>query len=189
MPDDLRDKIWKVILDLDDVAANVYRRFVEGKDIIAAPKLIYLHSQSEQAPNPDSRVTLSDERDALGLNWARLEWRLTELDKRSVEVMTKAIGAEFGRLNLGRVRLDDWLLDGGKDWGPDLKGSPHHMGTTRMSDDPRMGVVDRRCRVHGIENLYIAGSSVFPTGGYMNPTLTIVALALRLADHLEARFA
>ena len=189
MPDDLGDKIWKVMTDLDDVAVNAYRRFVEGKGTIAAPKLIYLDSNSEQAPNPDSRVMLSEKRDALGLNRANLDWRLSALDKRSLRVMTEKIGMEFGRLNLGRVRLEDWLLEEGMDWGPDLIGGHHHMGTTRMSDDPRQGVVDGHCRVNGMENLYIAGSSVFPTGGYMNPTLTIVALALRLADHLKTRFA
>jgi len=66
-------------------------------------------------------------------------------------------------------------------------GGKHHMGTTRMHDDPRQGVVDSDCRVQGVSNLYVAGSSVFPTGGYANPTLTIVALALRLAEHLKRR--
>jgi choline dehydrogenase-like flavoprotein len=61
------------------------------------------------------------------------------------------------------------------------------MGTTRMHADPRQGVVDVNCKVHGVDNLYIAGSSVFPTGGYANPTLTLVALALRLADRLKAQ--
>jgi choline dehydrogenase-like flavoprotein len=70
-------------------------------------------------------------------------------------------------------------------WSPRMIGGHHHMGTTRMSDDPRTGVVDRDCRVHGMANLFIAGSSVFPTGGSANPTLTIVALALRMADHLR----
>jgi choline dehydrogenase-like flavoprotein len=69
-----------------------------------------------------------------------------------------------------------------------VNGGWHHMGTTRMSDDPKRGVVDRHCRVHGMENLYVAGSSVFPTSGSANPTLTLVALTLRLADHLKERF-
>jgi choline dehydrogenase-like flavoprotein len=188
-PDELGDKVWKVITDLDDVAASIYRRFVEGKDIIASPKTTYLEALGEQAPNPYSRVTLSEKRDALGLNQANLEWRLTELDKRSIRVNTQAVAQEFGRLNLGRVRLMDWLLDESPDWGPDLIGGCHHMGTTRMSADPKTGVVNSDCRVHGIDNFYVAGSSVFSTGGYMNPTLTIVALALRLADHLKSRFA
>ena len=74
-------------------------------------------------------------------------------------------------------------------WPPALRGGAHHMGTTRMADDPTHGVVDAHCRVHGIENLFVAGSSVFPTGGSANPTLTLVALALRLSDHLKGLFA
>ena len=109
--------------------------------------------------------------------------------------MTRATPAVAGMLDLFaeayRLRLmrglEDWLADPAGGWGDDLQGGYHHMGTTRMADDPKEGVVDRDCRVHGIANLYIAGSSVFPTGGYANPTLTIVALALRMADHLKSR--
>jgi len=68
-----------------------------------------------------------------------------------------------------------------------IESSCHHIGTTRMHPDPKQGVVDQNCRVHGISNLHVAGSSVFPTSGHANPTLTIVALALRLADHLGRR--
>ena len=153
-----------------------------------------LISQSEQAPNPESRVTLSDTKDALGLNRARVDWRLSGIDKRTQRVMTQTFAAEFGRLGLGRVRLADWLLTDDDDWsealgrdGGPLEGTSHHMGSTRISGDPRRGVVDQDCRVHGIDNLYIAGSSVFPASGFANPTLTIVALALRLSDHLKGR--
>ena len=79
----------------------------------------------------------------------------------------------------------DWLTDDGTSWPDDLFGGHHHMGTTRMAEDPRRGVVDADCRVYGVRNLYVAGSSVFPTSGAANPTLTVVALALRLADHLQ----
>lgn len=81
--------------------------------------------------------------------------------------------------------LPKWLYSESPTWSYSLRGGYHHMGTTRMSDDPRAGVVDKNCRVHGTENLFIAGSSVFPTGGSANPTLTITQLALRLADHLK----
>jgi choline dehydrogenase-like flavoprotein len=87
---------------------------------------------------------------------------------------------------MGRVQLPTWLAeDGEPEW---ISGSHHHMGTTRMADSPRNGVVNKNCRVHGVENLYVAGSSVFPTSGFVNPTLTIVALALRLADHLSMKW-
>jgi choline dehydrogenase-like flavoprotein len=97
----------------------------------------------------------------------------------------QSLALEFGALGMGRMILhveDDGL------WPQAVNGGSHHMGTTRMSDDPKQGVVDRHCRVHGMENLYVAGSSVFPTSGSANPTLTLVALALRLAGHLKERF-
>jgi choline dehydrogenase-like flavoprotein len=148
-------------------------------------EFVYLLADVEQTPNPDSRVMLSQERDRLGLHKACVDWKLTELERRTVEVAVRTVGAELERLNLATVKLDNWLLDGGKNWALNLHDIFHHMGTTRMSDDPAKGVVNRDCRVHGIANLYIAGSSVFPTSGHANPTLTVVALALRLATHLK----
>lgn len=140
---------------------------------------------TEQAPNPDSRVTLAPEKDALQLNKVRLDWRISERELYSVEVLAKAVGAELGRLGLARLKLDEAFVHEGTP--PNFHINYHHLGTTRMADDPRDGVVDRNCRVHGIQNLYVAGSSVFPTGGYMNPTLTIVVLAVRLAKHLAEK--
>lgn len=140
----------------------------------------------EQQPNKDSRVTLSDRRDALGLPVARLEWRLTAADKTSLLRNLRALGAEFAAAGLGRLHV---TLPPGDVWPSDLTGGNHHMGTTRMAADPRQGVVDANCRVHGIANLHVAGSSVFPTSGAANPTLTLVALALRLADHLRSQLA
>ncbi|MEE8171462.1 MAG: GMC family oxidoreductase [Alphaproteobacteria bacterium] len=155
---------------------------------------VALIAQSEQAPNPDSRVMLIEEKDALGAPKVRLDWRLSEIDKHTLRVMTRTFATEFGRLGLGRVRLNNWLMTSDQDWsqalgrdGSPLAGTSHHMGATRMSEDPRQGVVDRDCRVHGIDNIYLAGSSVFPASGFANPTLTIVALALRLSNHLNER--
>lgn len=136
----------------------------------------------EQVPNPDSRVMLADDTDALGLRRTRLDWRLTEQDRRSLVGNIEALGAALAAAGIGRMRprlADDGL------WEQAVAGGSHHLGTTRMSDDPARGVVDRNCRVHGIDNLYVAGSSVFPTGGAANPTLNILALAYRLVDHLE----
>jgi choline dehydrogenase-like flavoprotein len=138
----------------------------------------------EQAPNPDSRVTLGDGRDALGLRKIHLDWRLGELDRRSLVAHVHNLAIEFAALGIGRMRVD---IEDPASWPDIVAGGSHHMGTTRMHDDPRQGVVDRDCRVHGLDNLYVAGGSVFPTGGAANPTLTIVALVLRLADHLKAR--
>jgi choline dehydrogenase-like flavoprotein len=94
------------------------------------------------------------------------------------------LAMEIGALGIGRMRID---VDDPEYWPPIVGGGSHHMGTTRMHDDPSRGVVDRNCKVHGIDNLYVTGGSVFPTSGAANPTLTIVALTLRLADHLKSR--
>jgi choline dehydrogenase-like flavoprotein len=88
--------------------------------------------------------------------------------------------------------MADWLLADPPRFpgiADDEVGGKHHMGTTRMAADPRHGVVDRDCRVHGTDNLYIGGSSVFPTTGHANPTYTLTQLALRLGDHIAARLA
>lgn len=146
-----------------------------------------LNNFVEQTPNPNSRIRLADERDALGIPLPAVEWRLTELDKFGIRRAHELIAAEAGRSGFGRFRLEledapEFLLEG-------AGGGWHHMGTTRMHDNPRLGVVDRNAKVYGLENLYIAGSSVFPTCGYINPTMTITALALRLSDHLKERLA
>jgi choline dehydrogenase-like flavoprotein len=125
-------------------------------------------------------VRLADERDALGLRRVRLDWRVADDDFHTFERGVAHLAREVGRLGLGRVQLPD---PEGR-WRADVKGAWHHLGTTRMADDPSRGVVDAELRVHGLGNLYVAGSSVFPTGGASNPTFTLVALAIRLADHL-----
>lgn len=137
----------------------------------------------EPAPNPDSRVVLVGDRDELGLQRVALDWRLSEADKRNVRQTLELFGAEIGRAGIGRPKILYEEDDSG--WPEDLGGGEHLMGTTRMSDDPKQGVVDRHCRVHGMANLFVAGSSVFPTAGGATPTLMIVALAIRLADHLK----
>jgi choline dehydrogenase-like flavoprotein len=144
---------------------------------------IGLTTRIEPAPNPDSRIVLVRERDQLGLQRVALDWRLSEVDKRNVRRTLELLGAEVGRAGIGRLKILFDEADTG--WPDDLNGGQHHMGTTRMSDDPKLGVVDRNCRVHGMSNLFVAGCSVFPTAGGATPTLTLTALALRLADHLK----
>jgi choline dehydrogenase-like flavoprotein len=155
----------------------------------AEPRVYHLMTRQEQAPNPNSRVTLSAEKDAMGMPRAKLDWQLTELDKRSIRTYYMVLGQEMGRSGLGRVQLRDWLLSDDRTWPSFISGGWHHMGTTRMHADPKQGVVDANCRVHGIGNLYIAGAAVYPTAGAANPTLTLVALSLRLSDHLRTKLA
>jgi choline dehydrogenase-like flavoprotein len=150
--------------------------------------------RAEQAPNPDSRVILRrDELDSAGVPRITLDWRLDPLDRQSAAVLVEAFGGELKRLGLGRVEVAEWLERGEEDWVSDPLvsvhplGGYHHMGTTRMAADPRHGVTDGHGRVHGLANLWVGGSSLFPTGGWANPTLTILALALRQADRLLGR--
>jgi len=150
---------------------------------------ITLRSRTEVVPNPDSRVVLGKDLDALGMPRLKVDWRLTAADHASLARCTTIVAEEFGRLGLGRVRLADWLGTPFETAPSGFFGSWHHMGTTRMCDNPRAGVVNRDGRCHEVGNLYIAGSSVFPTYGWGTPTLTIVALALRLAGQLRAEAA
>jgi len=168
-----QNSLGKVILDLSDYKKNTH----DGQYAI-----FYTHIRAEQSPNPDSRVTLSSKRDKLGLRRARLDWRLSEFDIRSISKSMRIIGEEFGHSGLGRVKMFNSDESFWKKW---ISGGNHHMGTTRMSIDPKKGVVDKNCKIHGISNMYIAGSSVFPTGGSANPTLSIVALSLRLAEYIK----
>jgi choline dehydrogenase-like flavoprotein len=143
---------------------------------------------TEQALHADSRVTLIGERDPFGLQRVRLDWCLGDLERRTVRSAAVALGMHLAEQNLGRLRIEDWVLADPMELPQDtMIGSYHHMCTTRMSDDPSQGVVNRDCRVHGMANLYLGGSSVFSTPGLANPTFTIVQLALRLGDHLGSR--
>ncbi|MET0396646.1 MAG: GMC family oxidoreductase [Longimicrobiaceae bacterium] len=195
----------RVLGSLDYVGASLLRKasgqrlfshFVRGPDLVegdgwsALPDrrrrfgafAVLLHT--EQLPHPDNRVVLSEERDRLGCRRAELQWRWREADRDNVTRAQRLFAAEVERAGIGTYAP---ATDAGG--GPVLRaaGLHHHMGTTRMHPDPGQGVVDEHGRVHGVGNLFVAGCSVFPTGGYINSTLTIVALALRLADHLASR--
>jgi choline dehydrogenase-like flavoprotein len=140
----------------------------------------------EQAPNPMSRVTLLEEKDELGMPRANLNWAFTSLERKSIRKIYEIIGQQAGATGVGRVKLLDELWDDQINSLPkSTSGGWHHMGTTRMSEDPKDGVVDKDCKVHSINNLFIAGASCFPTGAGVNPTFTIVALSIRLADHIK----
>ena len=183
--------LGSALVDPGDVLDGVYSRFVDRQYIprLVGPTEAMIRVRSEQSPDRDSRVTLDGERDALGMRRVRLDWRMNALDKRTVAVALEAFARELGRLRRGRLRIEEWVGADATSWPDSLEWGYHHMGTTRMSADPREGVVDADCAVHGVGGLYVAGSSVFPTGGYVNPTLTIVALALRLGDHLRGKLA
>ena len=171
------------------------RQLADAGDVAPSPReggllsAVDVVMDAEQVPNRKSRVTLDDDCDALGVPRACIDWRLGEQDLRTLGRSAGAFGAELERHGLARFRLDKWLAEPTSDWASHVHDVYHHAGTTRMANHPAKGVTDPACRVHGIANLFVAGSSVFPTAGHANPTLTILALALRLADRLIADLA
>jgi choline dehydrogenase-like flavoprotein len=186
-PDSFTRHVKTVLKSMRKMYGDLQEEDDHPNDFVTIP----VQSHSEQSPNPLSRVKLGDKVDELGQRKIDFDWRLTELDYHSVRRTQEIIAAEIGKSNLGRLQIlipeHDLVWEDPKRIleSASPKGSFHHIGTTRMHKDPKLGVVDANCRVHGTKNLYIAGSSVFPTCGYANPTLTIVAMALRLAEHLR----
>jgi choline dehydrogenase-like flavoprotein len=187
----LRDGFWKpfdpglledvadVLEDLPSVADAVLSKYNPPK---GDARYYVLDHRIEQAPNPDSRIVLSDRRDALGNRVADLNWALNELDFHTFREGARIVSSELAALGYGRFQLEELtpeLIEG------QVRGHYHHIGTTRMSADPKDGVVDADLKVHGLENLFVAGSSVFPTAGYSGPTMMLIAFAIRLADHLK----
>jgi choline dehydrogenase-like flavoprotein len=192
LDDDFGIHVRQVAADLEEEALYAYKAFFRRDERLPA---YFLPMGMEQEPNPNSRVMLTDEHDSLGMPRIALDWRFGELEERTFHRGVEILASEVGRMGLGRVKLlPDNVIPAGSGlhsgtravgWPRSIEGQYHHMGTTRMARDPKHGVVNADCRVHGIDNLFIGGSSVFPTVGYTNPTLTIVALSLRLADHLK----
>lgn len=155
---------------------------------VVAPKYdLALRVTLENAPDPSSRIYLSAEKDRYGIPLVKLDWRVGGLERRSLDRFHRLLGEALARSGTGQLELRFEEDETG--WPSSLSSGKHHMGGTRMHTDRMQGVVDPNCRMHGISNLYIAGSSVFPTGGYANPTFTIVAMTMRLADHLRIEFA
>ena len=160
----------------------LYRLFVATREAVprrAKPQTYIVVYFSEQPPDPSSRVTLSDSRDELGVRRIKLNWHIGASVNDSVMRFQALLQRQLAATGVGTLEPGKGEIS--------YTDASHHMGTTRMSASPGRGVVDSNCRVHGVDNLLIAGSSVFPAAGYANPTLTIVALSLRLAEHLKSR--
>jgi choline dehydrogenase-like flavoprotein len=183
--DPKKNKIKKSVLER---IKRRYLVFEEGR-VENIYKAYQLRTRIEQAPNPNSRIFLDHEKDSLGMQRANLNWILTSFEKRSIRKIHDIIGQQIGISDIGRIKLLNFLQDEtDESWPEFTSGGFHHMGTTRMSNNPKKGVVNANCKLHGINNLYVAGSSCFTTSGAVNPTLTLVALSLRLSDHLKNKF-
>ncbi|WP_347555768.1 GMC family oxidoreductase [Robbsia sp. KACC 23696] len=146
-----------------------------------------LDFHAEQEPNPESRITLGDERDAIGMRRIHIDWRYTRQDVDTVSRALAALASEIERSGVGAFSYDPEQVEAEMTRYGAYGG--HHIGTARMGSDPRSSVVDANCRLHEVDNVYIASAAVFPTSGQANPTLSIVAMALRLASHLKETMA
>jgi len=181
-PENLGLTALKLGLGIGDLARACVHKLADRPTVTNSH--VDLVGYFEQAPNPDSRITLGRDVDAFGQRKVKVDWRLTELDHETYRSSARVFGEEIASAGKGHFELEPWLEENGGT-RPEVHGTAHHMGTTRMSDHPSAGVVDANCKVHGMDNLHIAGSSVFPTGGWAFPTFTIVALSMRLADELR----
>lgn len=174
--------------------STAWQRAVRGRMFVPGTRVRFCLT-TEQEPDPESRILLADSTDALGIRRATVQWRLTELVQHTMQKFAGVLSEEFQRADIGVIDLDPWFREGAQSWNDPalwpvhLRDQFHHIGTARMNDSPHQGVVDRNCRVHGIDNLYIGSSAVFPTSGHSNPTLTIIALCMRLADRLKRELA
>lgn len=193
-PNRFMRRLWSVKQLVDSPPVQKGEDWLRRAQIARGKGGFQVMIRSEQAPNRDSRITLLDnDRDALGMPKIRLHWQLNGHEAHTARVMARLFSQALDKAGVAGFIPAPWIRAGGDDWPTDPSisshalGGYHHIGATRMSENPAEGVTDADCRVHGVDNLYIAGSSVFPTGGWSNPTLTIAALALRLADRLADR--
>ena len=185
---ELPDAIGAIARDPFRVIGAAYRHYVLRQPASIGSTEPHLGLGSEQAPNPDSRIKLGHTLDRFGMRRGVLDWRLTGLETHSIATLLEAIAAEWNRLEIATCDLGNFALEGrehGAHGG--YSDAFHHMGTTRMGTERRSSVVGADCRVHGYDNLYVGSASVFPTGGFSNPTLTVIALCLRIADAIKLR--
>ena len=181
-----RDAVRTVVRRPSPLLAASARHFILRQPALDTSGAPYLVVAGEQTPNPDSRVLLSPNRDILGVRRVALDWRLTHAEVASWRRLAEIAASELERLEFGLVDFDDFELpDDPTELSGHVVDANHHMGTARMASARSDGVVDSDTRVFGTANLYLASSAVFPTSGFSNPTLTIIALAIKLADHLK----
>lgn len=183
-PGDVRD----LAMNTGFLARGLVDYFIERNGVPRKYEALNLIGMCEQRPDPESRVTLSRERDDLGQQLPRIDWRIHEDEPRTMRRMAELVAEQLPLMGLPAPALADWIRDGA-DFPETFVDVAHPSSTTRMSADPTEGVVDANCQVHGVDGLYVAGSSIFPTVGHCNPTQMIVALAIRLADHVKERAA
>ena len=183
-----KDPFYDYAKNSNSIVQKIKRKLSKVKDgnIKNIENAYSIFTRMEQEPKSFSRISLSNEKDSLGMPKTHLKWNLNNIEKKSLRTLNKVVAKQMGISDIGRMKLAEFLVDEDDNtWSDSISFGRHHMGTTRMDNDPKKGVVDSDCKVHGISNLYVAGSSCFPTSGAANPTFTLVALSLRLSDHIK----
>ncbi|WP_426609725.1 GMC oxidoreductase [Bradyrhizobium sp. McL0616] len=188
LSENTRRDAQQVLRSFGEISRGLYRRSFAHRPQRVRAQRYELHFILEQKPDPASRITLSTEnRDALGMPLAKIDWKISDLERQTAKRMSLLLHDEFRRLDLPALDVPHWLDDLGE-WVSRCTEKAHPTGTTRMAVSAKEGVVNENCQVHGVEGLFVAGSSVFPTSGAANPTLMIVAMSLRLADWLKSNY-
>lgn len=182
---DMPRKLLRMLRHPASIVLPAYHYALRGRSFNPGARM-RIGLTTEQEPNAESRILLSNTRDALGMHRADVRWKLTDLTVHTIRQFSQTLREEFRRAGLGEIALEPWVLVDSSEWTNHISDQYHHIGTTRMHDSPGQGVVDRNCQVHGVSNLFVGSSSVFPTSGHSNPTLTIIALCIRLADRLKS---
>lgn len=145
---------------------------------------IWLEIHSEQEPDFESKIKLALVKDNLGMRRVKLHWNISKLTLKTIRDTAKLIQEEFEKSGFGKVLLEPWVLNGEKETSAYIVDTFHQCGGLRMANTPSRGVVDSDCKVFGIDNLYVSSAAVFPTSSFSNPTMTSIALAIRLSDKI-----
>ena len=174
----------KIVQNADQLVMGLWDKLVLGRGLTRRLKHLDLDVMVEQAPDPESRIRLSGKRDALNVPLSEIDWKISDMERLTVIGLAHAVNTALERAGLPQASLVDWVRDRRPE-NAVFTDPAHPLGTTRMASRAEDGVVDRNCKVFGVDNLYVAGSSVFATGGHANPTVTVVALAIRLAEMLR----
>ncbi len=177
--------ISAIVSGIPEVAGASFQRFAMRQSSVVKTDDVHFTGMCEQVPDRDSRVTLGNKHDRFGMALPRVDWRISAEERATMRRLSRGLAAEMAARGQKHYTLPEWVVSG-RDQDAVFIDVAHPIGATRMSADPRTGVVDRECQIHDAPGIYIAGSSVFPTGGHVNPTMAIVALSLRLADRLKS---
>ena len=187
-PDYFGKHLMNIVKDIDLVAESVSRKAFNTTMFDDSDEFggYQIQAMIEQTPDRNNRITLGEKKDPYNIRRININWKVSEEDKRSSWKALDVLAREVGKLSIGRLRVLKERES--RVWASQLGFGHHHIGTTRMANSPKQGVVNANLKVFGSNNLYLGGSSVFPTGGHVPPTLTLVALSIRLANHIADRY-